>query len=322
LLQYQLLKHKQGTMVSVLHILNTLIFFGSSLAAVTKEESSAGVAIPAIPAEPWVPATKSNGDVTDLHHEYNRIFTHGNRNAASHLWSTFLLERSTQMTRERLEMFFTGFCAVSGSPVRPNDYNRYRLMLGKVGGGHVSGFMHYCCWPCVCDTQDFIKIDTLSVTTLEDNGMLQSNQMQFAVIGNPCDHPEELEKPFHQPFSGGRTTTLRKSAPEVRCLRDGTMEGAILSDNGYIIISMFFDATEELVTSHDKEGVSEGQQPPQPGRITIKTKNDGNTILFQDEREYGPSCNHRANNGHNSGMGEIFRKVCAISPIPTDYVQL
>ena len=22
----------------------------------------------------------------------------------------------------------------------------------------VAGFMHYCCWPCVCDTQDFIRV--------------------------------------------------------------------------------------------------------------------------------------------------------------------
>ena len=20
--------------------------------------------------------------------------------------------------------------------------------------------MHYCCWPCVCDVQDFVKVDT------------------------------------------------------------------------------------------------------------------------------------------------------------------
>ena len=90
--------------------------------------------------------------VTDLHREYGNIFKYGNRNAASHLWSTFILERARQMPPKRLKRLFSGFCAISGSPVTPNDYNRYRLTLSKVDGGRRTGFMHYCCWPCVCDT--------------------------------------------------------------------------------------------------------------------------------------------------------------------------
>ena len=63
-------------------------------------------------SEPW------NGETyRDLRAEYYNIFKHGNRNAASHLWSSFLLQRSQQMTPYRLEHMFTGFCAVSGSPV-------------------------------------------------------------------------------------------------------------------------------------------------------------------------------------------------------------
>ena len=65
----------------------------------------------------------------DLHREYSAIFHHGNRNAASHRWTTFLLERSAQMTEQRLELMFSGFCAVSGSPVQPQDRTRYRLTL-------------------------------------------------------------------------------------------------------------------------------------------------------------------------------------------------
>ena len=59
--------------------------------------------------------------VQDLHREYGNIFRHGNRNAASHLWSTFLFDRQASMTAESLEMMFSGFCAVSGSPTRPSD---------------------------------------------------------------------------------------------------------------------------------------------------------------------------------------------------------
>lgn len=105
-------------------------------------------------------------NVRDLHNEYGNIFKYGNRNAASHLWSTFLLERAHQMSDKKLRYMFSGFCVVSGSPLKPNDYNRFRLNLPLVTGGWHLGYLHYCCWPCVCDTQDFIRIDTKTIETV------------------------------------------------------------------------------------------------------------------------------------------------------------
>ena len=52
---------------------------------------------------PPVPWSGANGNVEDLHREYNNIFRYGNRNAASHLWATFLLERAPQMTDAKLQ---------------------------------------------------------------------------------------------------------------------------------------------------------------------------------------------------------------------------
>jgi hypothetical protein len=234
----------------------------------------------------------------DLHQEYNEIFKYGNRNAASHLWSTFLLERSAQMTQDKLEYMFKGFCAVSGSPVHPNDYKRYRLTLEMVDGSHsVSGFMYYCCWPCVCDTQDFIKIDTKTIETSEGPKV-----MHFTVLGNPCDHKEMLLQPFVQPFDG-RQTTLAREAREVRCTEDGELIGATLSDNGYIIINHFFNAT--IPGDHLPEITTQT-----PGRLQ-----EVNGVHFQDEKEWSDKCLARAAAGYNSGMGEIFRRVAAISPI-------
>lgn len=333
------------------------VFILVSFLAIIAESSSSAVASgdndDASPTTPkvvpiWPPAKRSSrtSTVQDLHNEYNTIFRYGNRNAASHRWSTFLLDRSKQMTMEKLELYFSGFCAVSGSPVRPNDYNRYRLKLPQVApdtssvltsSSFVTGYMHYCCWPCVCDTQDYIRIDTLNVTTLQyqkrSNGSndkeeevveeaLVSERKYFAVIGNPCDHPEQLAIPFYQPFYGmKKTTTLAETAKEVRCLEDGFLEGATLSDSGYIIISMFFDA--EVAEMDDDTVAGRATDAPQPGRISTATtkrrgRDDGpartEVIMFQDEREFGPRCMERAKNGYSSGMGEIFRKVCAISP--------
>lgn len=268
----------------------------------------------------WPPASSDRATVRDLHDEYRNIFRHGNRNAASHRWATFLLDRADQMTAGRLTTFFGGFCAVSGSPVRPSDYNRYRLTLPRVGGGLSTGYMHYCCWPCVCDTQDYIRVDTRSITLAKG----VERQFQFAVIGNPCDDPSQLKVPFVQPFDG-RVTSIADSAREVRCLDDGTLEGATLSDHGYIIIGMFFDSEDAIAHGVDRiaAGGTEQLSDPTPGRMsTVNHVDESGRKQYQDEREYSRACADRASNGYNSGMGEIFRKVCAVSPISDEACSL
>ena len=234
----------------------------------------------------------------ELHQRYSEIFRYGNRNAASHLWSSYILDRAAVTPAAQLELLFSGFCAVSGSPVYPSDYKRYRLRLKHaVTGVDEVGFMYYCCWPCVCDTWDFIKVDTLTVNTADG-----PKTYRFAVIGDPCANEEQLDVPFVQPFDG-RTTTLRRDAPEVRC-ENGRLIGATRTDHGFIAISMFFDAPSE---EEEDRGVW------QPGRVVQR----GGRV-FQDDVEYSDMCSERASNGYNSGMGEIFRRVAAITPISTE----
>ena len=234
----------------------------------------------------------------ELHQRYSEIFRYGNRNAASHLWTSYILDRAAVTPAAQIELLFSGFCAVSGSPVYPSDYKRYRLRLKHaVTGVDEVGFMYYCCWPCVCDTWDFIKVDTLTVNTADG-----PKAYRFAVIGDPCRNEEQLDVPFVQPFDG-RTTTLRRDAPEVRC-ENGQLIGATRTDHGFVAISMFFDAPTD-------EEADRGVW--QPGRIT---RSGGH--VFQDDVEYSDMCSERASNGYNSGMGEIFRRVAAITPISTE----
>jgi hypothetical protein len=208
----------------VLHIFlfQFFIFYGSSHEIFSNDLTTAAAAAASINSRrrskeviiPW-----KGQSVRDLHREYSNIFKYGNRNAASHRWSTFLLDRArNSFTLNTLKYMFSGFCAVSGSPISPSDYNRYGLELPSLMPSHskMFGFMHYCCWPCVCDTQDFIKVDTLNVTTMDDI----THTLHFAVIGNPCNSPEALNMPFVQPFDG-RSTTLAWEAREVRCNKDG-----------------------------------------------------------------------------------------------------
>ena len=219
----------------------------------------------------------------------------------SHLWTSYILDRAAVTPAAQIELLFSGFCAVSGSPVYPSDYKRYRLRLKHaVTGVDEVGFMYYCCWPCVCDTWDFIKVDTLTVKTADGPKVYR-----FAVIGDPCVNEAQLDVPFIQPFDG-RTTTLRRDAPEVRCA-DGRLIGATRTDHGFIAISMFFDAPSE---EEEDRGVW------QPGRVVQR---DGH--VFQDDVEYSDMCSQRAANGYDSGMGEIFRRVAAITPVGSNQLE-
>ena len=238
----------------------------------------------------------------ELHQRYSEIFRYGNRNAASHLWTSYILDRAAVTPAAQIELLFSGFCAVSGSPVYPSDYKRYRLRLKHaVTGVDEVGFMYYCCWPCVCDTWDFIKVDTLTVTTADGPKVYR-----FAVIGDPCVNEAQLDVPFVQPFDG-RTTTLRRDAPEVRC-ENGQLIGATRTDHGFIAISMFFDAP--IDEEEEDSGVWK------PGRITQRGGH-----VFQDDVEYSDMCSQRAANGYDSGMGEIFRRVAAITPVGSNEIE-
>eukprot|EP00501_MAST-03F_sp_TOSAG23-6_P000400 GSMAST32.ASY1.ANO1.412.1 assembled CDS len=199
------------------------------------------------------------------------------------------------MSHKKLLQMFSGFCAVSGS-------NRL-------------GFMHYCCWPCVCDTQDFLHVDTKCVTTKDGPRVYH-----FVVMGN------KLDEPFFQPFGGGRTTTLRRDAAELRCDSNGHLIGATLSDNGYICFIffqfrffsyeiMFFDVpSNEHNATANISAVASTAGKPNPGRVS-----NIQGVYYQDEYEYSTMCTVRANNGYDSGMGEIFRRVAEISPVDKDF---
>ncbi|CAD7974889.1 unnamed protein product [Amoebophrya sp. A25] len=351
----------------------------------------------------------------DLHRHYHKVFRYGNRNAASHLWSSYLFENfgpgEKIRTFDKLQELFTGFCPISGSPVSPNDYNRYGLVLPvvpelaaeqrdglffieqeRLGSGenrsatsssateiasHVEhrgsaeepgalekgdstatsglnsdttasstsassrfGFLHYCCWPCVCDTQDFLRVDSKTVTL----SATETQTLYFVVIGNPCERETQLDNWFFQPFDG-RQTTLRREAPEVRCSNhkghstasassdrsgtaapaDSTLIGATLSDHGYPIIGMFFDSTsvsgplpQRYISAHPR--IDDDFSYVQPGRPSYTSPEEqphlgGRTLQYMNETDFDQMCAHRKAQGYNSGMGEIFRKVAEISPI-------
>lgn len=240
-------------------------------------------------------STRSSGvcdwnprSVEDLAKKYDEIFAEAqrNRNAASHLWATFIIQRSHCLSHEQIIHMFGGFCAVSGSPLgEPSSGNRFKQELSLVAGGTKIGYSYHCCWPCFCDEKDVIKVDT---KTLKDKSGSEK-QYFFEVIGNPCKN-----SPPVCTSSDGKGC-IPAEAPGVKC-ENGKLKGAILSDKGHPIIGMFFvDAAgiKNSIAGDEKKMQSE----------------DGSLSSLQD------ACRERKASGTNSGMGKIFLNVAKLNPL-------
>lgn len=159
---------------------------------------------------------KTQDELFDL---YNEIFPHGNRNAASHRWANFVLEEATDLTVAEIEYLFGSFCPVSGSPISANRPGKsWELTLPDLQGEDLTGVVNFCCEPCVCDTEDMIKVDPTEVQTAEG-----PHTFNFLVIGDPCVDPSRIAR----------------EAPDVTCENaDGSLDHAQLSANGGVIIGM------------------------------------------------------------------------------------
>jgi len=167
---------------------------------------------------PW-----SGKTIKDLTQEYYNVFPNRNRNAASHRWATFLIERSRSMTKDTFEHMFSGFCPVSGSPISsPGQRTLWQMTLPLAvdESKEIVGGIHFCCWPCVCDTADYIRVDTKTVEVKDGTFVFN-----FLVLGNPCLVDGSL---------------IPRQAPDATCNGEELVKSS-LSDNGFIIIGLLQD---------------------------------------------------------------------------------
>lgn len=225
--------------------------------------------------------------VDDLIKQYDAIFSpSGNRNAASHLWAQYVLSRSQELSHQQIQEMFSGFCPVSGSPLGPpSAHSRFRSTLGTASGGYTTGFTYHCCWPCICDTTDLLKVDTLSV--LDKAGTSQI--YNFTVMGNPCkEKPPRCEEASEKMEKG----CIPREAPAVVC-EDDQLQKAVLSDNGHVIMGMYFPESSAASGEFVDYETEKDQQ--------------GNTLKGQ--------CEERQKSGFQSGMGAIFQMVARLNEI-------
>jgi len=220
-----------------------------------------------------------------LHSKYSVIFPHGNRNAASHRWSTYILQYSSQMAPDRFEFLFSAFCAVSGSPIAASDGNRFTQTLptldtaGGTDAGTYTGYMYYCCQPCFCDSRDELRVDTRSVAFVD--GSVQT--YRFVVIENPCKNPDVFTEEYVDAFGRGMST-LAADAPDVTCTAEGALDHGTRSDHGRIIVGMIYG----------------------PGTGHWDANQDVPSVGADELEGY---CADRSESGFASGMGAIFRRV-------------
>jgi len=104
--------------------------------------------------------------------------------------------------------------------------------------------MYHCCSPCVCDANDYVRVDTKTITTADG-----AQSYNVLVMGNPCEHPEKLTETFTDPFSHEQSS-LSQSAPELTC-SGNVLEGATVSDGGHPIIGLFFASDGSEANTYD-----------------------------------------------------------------------
>jgi len=281
---------------------------------VVREAPSAGGCTDAPPQEIVNGDTAWDGrTVDDFFNEYYNVFRSRNRNAASHKWASFVLERSAVLEAGMFDTLFASFCPVSGSIVYKSDQKRYGMQLERAaGGGSVFGYTYFCCWPCVCDTRDFIRVDTKTVRVQTESGFTDK-QYHFTVIANPCENTAALEAEWASPFSGQMTSVLG-SAPEVQCVEHAdhnglVLEGATLSDHGYPIIGMLHEA---VPVGADDSFLCTDANSDSPGRLTAAKGDFPGSGKFNYHCDFRGLCQQREDNGFDSGMGAIFRKLAEV----------
>lgn len=242
----------------------------------------------------------------DLYHSYHDVFRTANRNAASHLWVSYIANNSAAMTMDELHATVPGFCAVSGSPIFGGSNTKYRVRLRSVAGGSTEGVVYHCCWPCICDTVEMMWTDTMTMRTQEGEA-----KYHVLVIGDPCKYPEKIHQRYEDSFSG-RWRSLADAAPELDCVRiDGRLrlKGAKFSDHGYPVIG-FLDTREASIEDAAIRGAGSFLRNRRSRDGLIDTGNTRDATFGFDKW-----CTGRKSRGYDSGMGKIFHLVAGINPI-------
>ena len=80
------------------------------------------------------------------------------------------------------------YCAVSGSPIKPNKDNRDFIVLKDMNNENVCGYYYRCCTPCNCDLMR--ENNTVRV----NKETIKGEDFYVISIKDPCKNPEKIPK--------------------------------------------------------------------------------------------------------------------------------
>lgn len=120
--------------------------------------------------------------------EWAQIFPKRNRNAGGAQFFHWILANAE--TPERFWLLNRSYCAVSGSLVDPkSDPHVVHVRQQADESRRKSGLLWKCCWPCVCDIEEFATTEPFYVERLEIT-------VDVLTISDPCDRlaafPQEV----------------------------------------------------------------------------------------------------------------------------------
>ncbi|CAD7951234.1 unnamed protein product [Amoebophrya sp. A120] len=198
---------------------------------------------------------------------YDTVFdtAHGsNRNAASHLWVTYLTNKFRDETIESAEVYLrqmTNFCPVSGSPLTNggmqlqwtapatgsagSSSSTYGIQPAASGVTVPGGYSHHCCVPCVCDMNTHVRVDEWTpknkdnVALLKNHGTVKDKEaagtVYALVIRDPCAaNKNDSAKAKLAKLTGG-------PAPAIICDGEKLKAGEVeTSDNGFVVIGLYY----------------------------------------------------------------------------------
>ena len=108
----------------------------------------------------------------------------GNRNAAGGQYYKYILNELNPTIDEFIE-YHKMYCAVSGSPIKPNKNNRDFIVLKDMNNKNICGYYYRCCTPCNCDLMR--ENNTVRV----NQETIKGKKIYVISIEDPCKKPEK-----------------------------------------------------------------------------------------------------------------------------------
>tara|TARA_B100001094_G_scaffold332137_1_gene402948 strand:+ start:2288 stop:3193 length:906 start_codon:yes stop_codon:yes gene_type:complete len=246
--------------------------------------------------------TNISSTLENLYHnhlkiDFNTIFPSANRNGGgAHFFAYAYQKFKNQHTPKystdsfdsnQFENFHKIYCAVSGSPIKPQGDNTSRtsdLKLKKlskvnkpdqelIDNDFIIGKYYRCCTPCICDLMKHSVVSDNKIEITNDN---ESVSLYLILIKNPCNNPNQI--PPQAPAFACINGML--DSDKVIYLDEITGDN---EDSNYLVIGVLYDhpdpsqydISSDMANFRCEERFTSDKPPGGMGEIFIKLSKAG-----------------------------------------------